>query len=275
MYFPDTTGFEDGFAMDVEDIQDELATAEDVAETTEVEDETDSEPIEESTPTIEETIDYSYNHKTTPIPKASVEAIGKALGYSPEEVVTILQKGSNYDTLSSRQQPYEGLIEQIRGYATDNGLELPDAVKKMQDALDVVSAGKYVNELRKQYPNSDPRLIQDMAIQKAREASRTNAVNRQTKLENETKATEERMWTSFFQNHPEAKPETLSPRMLQALETHEDPERVYMLERYEALEKELNQLKQNSSNASRSTGSAKKSSGATPKDEFLDAFLND
>jgi hypothetical protein len=274
MYFPDTTGFEDGFAMDVEDIQDELATAEDVAETVE-EEETDSEPIEESTPTIEETIDYSYNHKTTPFPKASVEAIGKALGYSPEEVVTILQKGSNYDTLSSRQQPYEGLIEQIRGYATDNGLELPDAVKKMQDALDVVSAGKYVNELRKQYPNSDPRLIQDMAIQKAREASRTNAVNRQTKLENETKATEERMWTSFFQNHPEAKPETLSPRMLQTLETHEDPERVYMLERYEALEKELNQLKQNSSNASRSTGSAKKSSGATPKDEFLDAFLND
>lgn len=274
MYIPDTTGFEDGFAMDVDDIQDELATAEDVEETTEVEEETDSEPIEESTPTIEETIDYSYNHKTTPIPKASVEAIGKALGYSPEEVVTILQKGSNYDTLSSRQQPYEGLIEQIRGYATDNGLELPDAVKKMQDALDVVSAGKYVNELRKQYPNSDPRLIQDMAIQKAREASRTNAVNRQTKIENETKATEERMWTSFFQNHPEAKPETLSPRMLQALETHEDPERVYMLERYEALEKELNQLKQNSSNASRSTGSARKSSGATPKDEFLDAFLN-
>ena len=31
MYFPDTTGFEDGFAMDVDDIQDELATAEDIA----------------------------------------------------------------------------------------------------------------------------------------------------------------------------------------------------------------------------------------------------
>lgn len=281
MFIPDTTGFLEGLAMNVEDIDTE--EVEEVSEPEEVEDDLDLDdddevedetPVEEPTPTIEETIDYSYNHKTTPIPKSSVEAIGKALGYTPEEVVTILQKGSNYDTLVSRQQPYDGLIEQIRGYATDNNLELPDAVRKMQDALDVVNAGKYVNELRQKYPNSDPRLIQDMAISRAREASKQSAAARQQNAEQIAKANEEKMWTEFFANHAEARPENLSPRMLQALENHEDPERVYMAERYAAIEKELNDLKQKSSNASRSTGSARKSSGATPKDEFLDAFMN-
>jgi hypothetical protein len=275
---PDTTGFMDGFEMDVEDIEQELdeEVAEEAAPEEIPEEEVeDAEPVEEETPTIEETIDYSYNHRTTPIPKASVEAIGKALGYSPEEVVTILQKGSNYDTLSSRQQPYEGLIEQIRGYATDNNMELPDAVKKMQDALNVVSAGRYVNEIRQQYPNAPQNMIQELAIARAREASRQSAATRQQNADREAKAAEEKQWTDFFYNHPEARPETLSPRMLQALENREDPERVYMAEKYEALQKELNDLKQNASNASRSTGSAKKSSGTTPRDEFLDAFWSD
>ena len=88
------------------------------------------------------------------------------------------------------------------------------------------------------------------------------------------KANEEKMWAEFFANHSEARPENLSPRMLQALENHEDPERVYMAEQYSILQKELTELKQKTSNASRSTGSARKSSGATPKDEFLDAFIN-
>lgn len=272
---PDTTGFEEGFEMDVDDILDEMEAEEDIVEESTEEAEVESEPVEEETPTIEETIDFNYNHKTTPIPRASAEAIGKALGYSPEEVVTILQKGSNYDTLSSRQQPYEGLIEQIRGYASDNNMELPDAVKKMQDALNVVSAGRYVNEIRQKYPNAPAQMIQELAIAQAREASRQSAVTRQQNMERTQKANEERMWTEFFTNHPEARPETLSPRMLQALENQEDPERVYMAEQYAALQKELNELKQNSSNASRSTGSAKKSSGTTPKDEFLDAFWSD
>jgi len=277
---PDTTGFLEGLNMEAADIEAELASEEELdsnlaTEDAEEEIEEATEEVVEETPTIEETIDYSYNHKTTPIPRSSVEAVGKALGYTPEEVITILQKGSNYDTLTSRQQPYEALIEQIRGYATDNGLELNDAVKKMQDALDVVSAGKYVNELRQKYPNSDPRLIQEMAIRQAREASRQSASERQQNAEREAKNTEEKMWTEFFANHPDARPENLSPRMLQALENHEDPERVYMNERYEALNKELEQLKQKTGNASRSTGSARRTSSAAQRDEFLDAFFGD
>lgn len=272
---PDTTGFMDGFEMDVDEINEELEEeVEEIAEP-EPEEIEDTEPVEEETPTIEETIDFNYNHRTTPIPRASAEAIGKALGYSPEEVVTILQKGSNYDTLLSRQSPYDGLIEQIRGYATDNNMELPDAVKKMQDALNVVSAGRYVNEIRQKYPNAPQQMIQELAIAQAREASRTSAATRQQTAERQAKAAEEKQWTDFFYNHPEARPENLSPRMLQALENQEDPERVYMAERYEALQKELQELKQNTSNASRSTGSARKTSGSTPRDEFLDAFLND
>ena len=284
MTYPDTTGFleglTEGLAMDASEFEEDFTeetepTEEEVEEVEEPEKEETPEKVEESTPTIEEMIDYSYNHKTTPIPKASVEAIGKALGYSPEEVVTILQKGSNYDTLMSRQQPYDELIEQIRGYATDNGMELPDAVKKMQDALDVVSAGKYVAELRQKYPNSDPRLIQDMAIRYAREASRQAATTRQQTAEKEQKDIEEKRWTDFFYNHPEARPENLSPRMLQALENQEDPERVYMAERLETLQKEYDQLKQKTGNESRSTGSAKRTSSAAQKDDFLDAFFGD
>lgn len=272
---PDTTGFLEGLEMDVEDIEPEMEEVpeEEVTEPVEEEEVEDTEPVEESIPTTEEMIDYSYNHRTTPIPKASVEAIGKALGYSPEEVVTILQKGSNYDTLMSRQQPYDGLIEQIRGYATDNNIELPEAVKKMQDALNVVSAGRYVNEIRKRYPNAPQQMIQELAIAQAREASRQSAMTRQQNSEKEAKAVEEKQWTEFFYNHPDESPNSLSPRMLQAFENKEDPERVYMTERYENLQKELQELKQNSSNAARSTGSARKTSGTTPKDEFLDAFL--
>lgn len=270
--FDTTNTFEEGFNMDVEDIDEDVDEDMD-EESPEVNVESEQ---EESTPAAEvnatpteETIDYSYNHSTTPLPRASVEAIGKALGFSPEEVVTRLQKGSNYDTLMSRQQPYDPLIEQIRTYAADNSMDVKGAINKVQDALNVVSAGKYVAEIRQKYPNAPPQMIQELAVARAREASRTSAIQRQQMSEQDR----ERAWVSFFNAHPDAKAATLSPRMLEALDKGEDPEKVYSEERISLLQKELNELKQKTDNASRSTGSAKTTSGAQQKDAFLDGFL--
>lgn len=282
----DTTfndGFLDGFD-DVETVEDsepvetdveEVEDTETVEETedTAAEDKTEDavEDTTEAVPTDPETIDYSYNHRTTALNYASVKSIAESLGMSAQDVVTILQKGSNYDVLQSRQDPYKGAIDRIDRFANGNKLSREEAIKRTIDALDVVESARYIDEIKAQYPDATPKYLQDMAMMRVRQDLNTPVLP--TEEENKAEVERQQKWVSFFKAHPDQSADSLSPRMVEALENFEDPEFVFVSERNAELERQLKEIREKQDKAARSTGTSKRTSGATGKDAFLDAFL--
>lgn len=264
------TGFDDDDSWDGEEVQaEEEQTAEEGTE--ETVEETPSEPV----PEVPETIAYTYNSRRTDLPYNAVNDIAGKLGMTPEAVVTILQKGSNYDSMLQRTQPYENLMGQIRRYATNNNLDTNAAVEKVLNALNVAQSTKYLEELRKQYPAAPPQLLQEFAMAKAKEGARVEMEAETANQERIAEENRQRMWVAFFRNHAGegVTGDNLSPRMLEALRDGEDPEVVYQQEANAQLRKQIEQLTKKASNGQRSTGSAKGTSGPTKSDPFLDAYL--
>lgn len=243
-----------------------------VSEPVQADDET-TENAESVQPEVSDTIPYTYNHATTQLPRSAVTGIASALKLDEDTVVKMLQKGSNYDALVQRQQPYEPLYKAIRSYAKDNGIDPSTALKKVMDAFDVVASEKYARELRKQYPGTPPAVLQELARNRAAQAQQEKA---RAEVQNQADAAENQrreMWVPFFRNHPEVTSENLSPRMLEALQNGENPELIYAQERIENLTKQNEELLQKQSNASRSPGSARKTSGSSGGSDFMQGFF--
>lgn len=268
------SGYDDGYTP--EDSSDEATADVETAESADNDEtpEEDTASEETESESINETIPYSYNHKTTDLPLKAVKDIATALGMSEQDVVMTLQKGSNYDTLQGRQTPYENAINRINRYADVNGMSREEAIAKAIDALDILDASKYLDEIKRQYPTAPQQMIQDMALMKVRQDANlpTPTETKEKEAADKQEAEREEMWTSFFKAHPDVKADTLSPRMLQALENYENPELVYMSEQNALLQKKLNELQEKSSRKARSTGTAKSNVGQAGYDAFLDGY---
>ena len=243
-----------------------------VSEPVQAETET-TEEAESVQPEVSDTIPYTYNHATTQLPRSAVTGIASALKLDEDTVVKMLQKGSNYDALVQRQQPYEPLYKAIRSYAKDNNIDPSTALKKVMDAFDVVASERYARELRKQYPGTPPAVLQELARNRAAQAQQEKARNEAQSAAEAQENSRREMWVPFFRNHPEVTSENLSPRMLEALQNGENPELIYAQERIENLTKQNEELLQKQSNASRSPGSARKTSGSSGGSDFMQGFF--
>jgi len=274
----DTSGFLEGFlgADYAPQNTDEGATAgESAAEATETPaaDTTADQP-QPAEPVVEdtETIPYTYNHNTAQLPKSAVGQIAKSSGINEKDVTTLLQKGSNYDVLSDRQKPYWPLISRVNDFAKEMGLDTASALDKAIESLDMLASNKYVKDIRRQYPASNMNMVNELARNRAAQAreerARQEEANRAQAYETERRD----KWVSFFRNHADVKSEELSDRMIQALANNEDPELVYAQEQNSLLTKEKNDLRQQQSNASRSPGSAKKTSTGAQGSDFMSGF---
>ena len=221
---------------------------------------------------VEETIPYTYNHATTQLPLAAVKNIAQALKMNEGAVVELLEKCSNYDVLAQRQKPYFPLIKKINDYAKENGIDYASAIQKTMDAFDVVASEKYARELRQQYPTASPEMLNELARSRAAQA-RQQKLKEDARSQAEAMETERRdKWVSFFRNHADISSDNLSERMLQALANNEDPELIFAQEQNSLLSKQNNELLQKQSNATRSPGSAKKTSGSKQSSDFMQGF---
>ena len=236
----------------------------------------EAETTEESTsaqPEVSDTIAYTYNHATTHLPKSAVTGIASALKMEPDALIAMMQKGNNYDVLMQRQQTYVPLINAIQSYAKDNGIGVDAALKKVMDAFSVVSSERTARDIRKQYPNANPAMVQELAkyrtAQAQQEKARAEAQSQAEAFENQRRD----RWVSFFRNHTDVTSENLSPRMLEALSNNEDPELVFAQEQIANLTKMNDELRQKNSNAERSPGSAKKTSSGKPSSDFMQGFF--
>ena len=263
--------FLEGFGEDESVEEEDIPAAEEAAPAEEGE--TDfQDTTEEAAEPEPEFIDYTYNHNTTQLPRAAVKEIAAKLGVSAEDIVTVLQKGSNYDALRDRQGAYNGIVNRIRAFADANDINTEDAINRAVDALDIIESAKYVNEIQKQYPNAPAKMVQEMALMRVKQNAGKPS-QKAVDAAREAEAERERMWIGFFNNHQDVTAESLSPRMLQALERGENPEVVYVREQNDNLRKQIEELTQKQGRASRSTGSSKKTSGGSAVDAFLEGYL--
>ena len=261
-----TSEFMSGFLGDSETVEQEESSA--APEETEA----TVEPEQTEQPGADETIPYTYNHATTQLPLGAVNQIASVMGLDERTVVDLLEKGSNYDVLAQRQKPFFPLIRKINEYAKENGLDASAAIQKTMDAFDVIASEKYARELRKQYPTASPEMLNELARSRAAQA-RQQKLKDDARQEAESMETDRRnKWVSFFREHPDVKSENLSERMLQALSNNEDPELVFAQEQNSILSKQNNDLLQKQSNANRSPGSVKRTSGAKNTSDFMSGF---
>lgn len=261
----ESSAFMDGF---MNAGTDEPEVSEPVAEETETTEESTS-----AQPDVGETIAYTYNHATTQLPKDAVAKVAAAMQMDENALITMMQKGNNYDTLMQRQQTYVPLINAIQSYAKDNGIGVDAALKKVMDAFSVVSSERTARDIRKQFPNANPAMVQELAKYRTAQAQQDKA---RAEAQSQAEAMEIQRrdaWVGFFRNHPDVSTESLSPRMLEALSNNENPELVYAQEQIANLQKVNNELMQKNSNAERSPGSAKKTSGSKPDSDFMRGFF--
>lgn len=272
----DTSGFLEGFlgadytpeTTETEGAEESSAPTQEVA----AQDTTEQNTSPAKEVEAEDTIPYTYNHTTAQLPKSAVGQIAKALNINEKAVATLLQKGSNYDTLSERQKPYWALISRVNDFAKETGVDTATALSKAIESLDILASNKYVQDIRRQYPSSNMNMVNELARNRAAQAReerlRQEQINRAEAAETERRD----KWVSFFRNHADVKSEDLSDRMLQAIANNEDPELVYAQEQNSLLTKEKNDLLQQQSNASRSPGSAKKTSTNAQASDFMSGF---
>ena len=262
----ESSAFMDGFMNAAETDGPEMS--EPVTEETETTDESTS-----AQPDLGDTIAYTYNHATTQLPKSAVTGIASALKMDENALITMMQKGNNYDALMQRQQTYVPLINAIQSYAKDAGIGVDAALKKVMDAFSVVSSERYARDIRKQYPNAAPAMVQELARNRAAQAQQAKARADEQSAAEAAENQRREQWVGFFKAHPEVRSEDLSPRMLEALSNNENPELVFAQEQIANLTKMNDELRQKTSNAARSPGSARQTSGSKPSSDFMAGFF--
>lgn len=134
----------------------EEETAEETTEEEETEEET-AEEIKETEETLEETteeqetVDFVFLGKTSKLNKSAIEKIGAGIGKNADEIVSMLQKGANYDN-----SPLHKLIDK---YADANGMNRREYIKFLEDGLPVLAENIQKNKISAAHPDWDEEKV--------------------------------------------------------------------------------------------------------------------
>ena len=242
--------------------------AEETTEVTEKQDvgeEAADEAAETEEPTTEQpaeqTVKVKYNGEEKDVPMS--------------EVVTLAQKGLNYDKL---QQRYEALrnseeLQLVNEFARQNNMSVAQYVKFAKEQQHSTLVQTELSAIMEKDPEIDPDIAKELAESRAsakasKEAQRAHDEELQP-------------WEEFVTSYPELGTDVkkLPEDVQAAIANGETPVHAMRLhELSEArkqnaeLQKQLEAEKKNKQNKQASTGSAK-SSGKAEKDPFLDGFL--
>lgn len=136
---------------DSEETTEENEPEDEATEETEEIEETDEETTEE-----EETVDFKFLGQTSKLNKSAVEKIGSGLGKSADEVVALLQKGTNYGN-----SPLDKVIAK---YADANGMNKEQYVKFLEDGLVKLEENVQRNKVVAEHPDWDEEKV-NLAVQ--------------------------------------------------------------------------------------------------------------
>lgn len=247
--------------------------SEDTNDDSELEDETEvedeEEPSEEPTSEPEQTLDYKYLGKTTPLPQKEISVIAEKLGIKAEDVITQLQKGANYD-----EAPSKKIVHRL---AVANGMDDDAYMKFLGESADAIEEKQFRQKVTEEHPDWDEEKITMQVKLDKYEAGQKAAQKAQQEQYNEN-----RPFIEFLAKYPDFDvqkgfPDEVAQDIQKGIHPIVAYESYVQKQNYEAKIKELNQKKaveeKRQENKKRSVGSLKDNGGEDEKDSFLAGLL--
>lgn len=260
--------FLDSEDEDTEDTNEETEYEEDDEDYEEEEEESEEETYEETTEE-EETLDYKYLGKVTPLPQRELAVIAERLGAKPEDVIAQLQKGANYD-----ESPTKKIIHRL---AVANNLDDEAYMKFLGETATTLEERVFRDKIVEEHPDWDEEKI----------AMRIELDKRQATADAEYKAQQEafeqhKPFIEFLNKYPDFDVQTGFPdEVAEDIEKGIHPivayESYIQKQEYESLMEEIKQTQakeqKRADNRRRAVGSLKDNGGDEEKDPFLAGLM--
>ncbi len=266
--YDDESRYEDLF-LDSDDEETEETNEESDFEEEDEEEKEEESPAEETTET-EETLDYKYLGKTTPLPQKEISVIAERLGIGTEDVIAQLQKGANYD-----ESPTKKIIHRL---AQANGMDDEGYMKFLGETANTLEDRKLREEIEAKHPEWDDEKVEmQIKLNKFEAGREAEQKARQDEFE------ANKPFIEFLTKYPDFDVQKGFPE-----EVAEDIQKgIHPIVAYESYQQKLNyeakmaeiettkaREKKRQENIQRSVGSLKDNGGDEDKDSFLSGLLS-
>ena len=256
------------FELDEEDSEEETVEETTEAEETEeepTEDEEETEEPAEETTEEEETVDFKYFGQTSKLNKAAIEKIGFGMGKSADEVVSLLQKGTNYEN-----SPLHKLIDK---YAEANGMNREEYVNFLEGNLPNLAENIQKNKILAEHPEWDEEKV-DLAVQLKLSKMNSAKAEKEEKAKKDAEFEAQKPYLEFLAKYPDVKefPEEVTKQIekgISPIVAYESylQEKAYA-EKMAELDKKIAKEERKQKNKATTTGSLKENDGENETDWF-------
>lgn len=253
-----------------EETVEETTETEESQEETEVEDE--AEETDEETTEEEETVDFKYFGQTSKLNKSAIEKIGAGMGKNADEVVSLLQKGANYEN-----SPLHKLIDK---YADANGMNREEYVKFLEDGLPGLAENIQRNKVMGEHPDWDEEKV-ELAVKLNLSKMNTAKAEREAKAKEDAEFELYKPHLEFLKKYPDVKeyPDEVAADIEKGISPIVAYESYVQKQEYAAKMEELNKQiakeEKKAKNKAKSTGSLKENDGDSEEDWFSKGLFGD
>ena len=248
----------------------ETTETEESQEETEVEDE--AEETDEETTEEEETVDFKYFGQTSKLNKSAIEKIGAGMGKNADEVVSLLQKGANYEN-----SPLHKLIDK---YADANGMNREEYIKFLEDGLPGLAENIQRNKVMGEDPDWDEEKV-ELAVKLNLSKMNTAKAEREAKAKEDAEYEAQKPFLEFIAKYPDVKefPKEVEEQIKKGVSPITAYESHIQKKEYEAKLEELNKKiakeEKKAKNKAKTTGSLKENDGDSEEDWFSKGLFGD
>ena len=201
-----------------------------------------------------------------------------------DEVITLAQKGMNYDKVATERDSLRNSteIKALRELAQANGLSVSDLLKNLQEANDNQHKAKIFNELKVKYPEATDDLLTQLTESEFSKRTEQRKVELQEIAAKETKSKQQQQITSFLEKYPELDPkEVITDDIMNRvkngatlIEAYQEQQLMAMQTEITELRKQIEANKQNEKNR-KGTSASLQGHGSESHDIFKSIFNAD
>lgn len=253
--------------IDLDDLFDLDDEGNQLAEDESNEDETQQQPEE----TEKQNPETKPENQKKPI--LTVKHLGVEKQLSEEEARSLAQKGMDYDHL---RQQYDGLknseeLTMLDQMAAEMGMDRASYIKVLSQFNQNQATAQYVEELKKQYPNTDETVLQELAktqLTQRKEQEKQARLTQQQQAEKAQKEAFAAQYQAFVSEYPDVDPTKLPDDVMQSMAAGETMLSAYRAYELKKLKADYAAMIKNKDNNQKALGNVK----GKPQDDE-DAFL--
>lgn len=237
------------------------------------EDESNEDETQQQQPEDTETQKPETNAENQKKPILTVKHLGVEKELSEEEARALAQKGMDYDHL---RQQYDGLknseeLTMLDQMAAEMGMDRASYIKALSQFNQNQATAQYVEELKKQYPNTEEAVLQELAktqLTQRQEQEKQAKLTQQQQAEKAQKEAFAAQYQAFVSEYPDVDPTKLPDDVMQSMAAGETMLSAYRAYELKKLKADYAALIKNKDNSQKALGNVK----GKPQDDE-DAFL--